>query len=140
MSRYRERLPMIYLATDSVSLLGFGYWEIWCQKSVYLYGAVFTNVASNKSSVNQLLINIKMFWFDACIIITSLAVLNRPNIFRSTVIIQIQLHIFKCMGVLRFFRMWTTNVRAGLNRGVLMGRFTQIMGGSFYFTLILSMR
>ena len=26
--------------------------------------------------------------------------------------------------------MWTTNVRAGLNRGVLMGRFTQIMGGS----------
>ena len=65
------------------------------------------------------------------IITSSLAVLNRPNIFRSSVIVQFQLHIFQCMGVLRFFQMWTTNLRAGLNRGVLMGRLTQIMGGSF---------
>ena len=126
---------MIYLATDSVSLLGFGYWEIWCLKSVYLYGAVFTNAACNKSSVNNLLINTKI-WFGVCsymmlVITSSLAVLNRPNIFRSTVIVQFQPQIFQCMGVLRFFQMWTTNLRAGLNRGVLMGRLTQIMGGSF---------
>ena len=49
MSRYCERPPLVYLATDSVSLLGFGFWEIWCEKSVYLYGAVFTYVACNKS-------------------------------------------------------------------------------------------